>query len=75
MFLKVCVVIVAEKGLTQSHSPYYEIMGEFLNKFFNVDLNIFTSYVLVAETVAVACFGLEIVSVFSAIFIKKYLSS
>lgn len=60
--LKVCVVIVAEKGLTQHQSPYYEIMGEFLKKLFNVELNDFITYLLVAETVAVACFGLEIIS-------------
>jgi hypothetical protein len=64
--LKVCVVIVAEKELTQNHSPYYEIMGDLLNKFFNIELTDFINYVLVAETVAVACFGLEIVSVISA---------
>jgi len=71
--LKVCVVIVAEKGLTKNHSPYYEIMGEFLNKIFNIQLSDFVTYLLVAETVAVACFGLEIVSVFSAHIQKIYL--
>jgi hypothetical protein len=72
--LKVCVVIVAEKGLTQKHSPYYEIMGEFLHKFFNIELSDFVSYVLVAETVAVSCFGLEIVSVISAHLQLLYLT-
>lgn len=62
IFLKVCVVIVAEKELTTNVSPYYEIMGGLLDKVFNIELTDFINYLLVSETVAVACFGLEIVS-------------
>jgi hypothetical protein len=60
--LKVCVVIVAEMNLTQNRSPYYEIMGEFLHKIFNIKLTDFITYLIVAETVWVGCFGLEIIS-------------
>jgi hypothetical protein len=60
--LKVCVVIVAEMNLTQNHSPYYEIMGELLHKIFNIKLTDFITYLIVAETVWVGCFGLEIIS-------------
>jgi len=70
--LKVCVVIIAEKNLTQNQSPYYEIMGELLNKFFNIKLEDFIHYILVGETTAVACFGLEIVSKISEYIQKAY---
>ena len=60
--LKVCVVIVAEMDLTQNRSPYYEIMGDFLHKIFNIKLTDFVNYLIVAETVWVGCFGLEIIS-------------
>jgi hypothetical protein len=60
--LKVCVVIVAEMNLTQTHSPYYEIVGDFLHKIFNIKLTDFITYLIVAETVWVGCFGLEIIS-------------
>ena len=70
--LKVCVVIIAEKNLTQNKSPYYEIMGELLHKFFNIKLEDFIHYVLVAETTAVSCFGLEIVSKISEYIQKAY---
>jgi hypothetical protein len=60
--LKVCVVIVAEMNLTQNRSPYYEIVGEFLHKIFNIKLTDFITYLIVAETVWVGCFGLEIIS-------------
>jgi hypothetical protein len=60
--LKVCVVIVAEMDLTKTHSPYYEIIGEVLHKFFNIKLIDFITYLIVAETVWVGCFGLELIS-------------
>lgn len=49
-------------NLTQNRSPYYEIMGEFLHKIFNIKLTDFITYLIVAETVWVGCFGLEIIS-------------
>jgi hypothetical protein len=37
-------------------------MGEFLHKIFNIKLTDFITYLIVAETVWVGCFGLEIIS-------------
>jgi hypothetical protein len=68
IFLKVCVLIVAERELTTTSSPYYELMNEFLSKFFNIDIDDFIKYFILTETVAVACFGLEIVSNISSYF-------
>ena len=74
VFLKVCVVVVAEIGLTQTHSPYHEIMGGVLHNFFNIEMIDFVTYLLVAETVWVACFGLELVSILSLHFQKHFTS-
>ena len=58
IFLKVCVSIVAEKDFTQNVAPFHKI----LESIFQITPNDFTNYFIVAETVALACFGLELIA-------------
>lgn len=62
--LNVCVITLVEKDFTQKDSPFYLLLGDIL-KLLNIDIYQVLNYIVVAETVAVACFGLEIVSVIS----------
>jgi len=59
--LNVCIITLVEKDFTQKDSPFYLILGDIL-KLFNLDVYQVLNYIVVAETVAVACFALEIVS-------------
>ena len=68
VFLKVCVSIVAEKDLTNSHSPFHEL----LETLFGVSIHDFTNYFIVAETTALCCLGLELISRCS-IYLKHHL--
>jgi hypothetical protein len=67
--LNVCVITLVEKDFTQKDSPFYLLLDDIL-KLLNVDVYQVLNYIVVAETVAVACFGLEIVSK-----ISEFLSS
>ena len=58
VFLKVCVSIVAEKDLTKNTSPFHDLF----ENVFHISTNDFTNYFIVAETIAVMCFSLEIMS-------------
>jgi len=67
--LNVCVVTLVEKDFTQKDSPFYLLLDDIL-KLLNIDIYQVLNYIVVAETVAVACFGLEIVSILSLYFQK-----
>jgi hypothetical protein len=58
IFLKVCVVFVAEHKLTNKDPPFYEIIRDI----FHIDPTQFTIHFIIAETIAVGCFGLELIS-------------
>ena len=61
VLLRVCVYVVAEKELTQTISPYSELIKEFLNKY-NITSKQFITYFIITETVGLGCFGLELIS-------------
>ena len=67
VFLKVCISIVAEQKLTNCEPPFFQIIRNILH----INPADFVNYFLVAETVWVGCFGLEIVSKLS-VFIYEY---
>lgn len=67
IFLKVCISIVAEQKLTKKDPPFFQIIRDILH----IDPDIFTTNLMVAETVAVGCFGLELVSKLS-VFLYEY---
>ena len=58
VFLKVCISIIAEKDFTNHISPFHHI----LETVFGVSIHDFTNYFIVAETVALLCFSLELIS-------------
>jgi hypothetical protein len=61
----VCIVSVWEHNLTKSEiTPFHSVLEKILNTF-NVTLAQYDKYLLVIEGVAVACFGLELLSHFS----------
>lgn len=71
VFLRVCISIIAEKELTQYHAPSITLF-EFVLDYMNITFEQFTNYILIAETTAVAAFGLELLSKLSVFLYKKY---
>lgn len=59
--LNVCISVVAEQNLTQSISPFYEMMKSALNSY-NISIDEFVKYFMITETVGVVCFAMEITS-------------
>jgi hypothetical protein len=68
--LKVCVLILAEKELTQNISPYSELIKELL-KMYNIRVDQFITYFMITETVGVGCFALELISRIS-VYAQRY---
>lgn len=58
IFLKVCISVVAEQGLTNNVSPFYTL----LNDIFGISANDFINLFVVAESALVGCLGLELIS-------------
>ena len=68
IFLKVCISIVAEQKLTNQEPPFYKIIRDVLG----ISPSEFTTYFVIAETIAVGCFGLEIISKISVYIYEFY---
>jgi hypothetical protein len=58
IFLKVCISIVAEQKLTQHEPPFLKIIRDVLR----INPADFTTYFVIAETMAVGCLGLGLIS-------------
>ena len=67
VFLKVCISIVAEQKLTNCEPPFFQIIRDILH----INPLEVVNYFLVAETVWVGCFALELLSKLS-VFIYEY---
>ena len=67
VFFKVCISIVAEQKLTNNEPPFFQIIRDILH----IQPTEFVNYFLVAETVWVGCFGLELLSKLS-VFLYDY---
>jgi len=67
IFLKVCISIVAEQKLTNSEPPFFQIIRNIIG----ISPSEFSTYFVIAETMAVGCFGLEIVSKIS-VYIHEF---
>jgi hypothetical protein len=67
VFFKVCISIVAEQKLTQKEPPFFQIIRDILH----IQPSEFINYFLVAETVWVGCFSLELVAKLS-VFLYDY---
>jgi len=67
IFLHVCVVFVAEMNLTNNEPPFFTIIHDITS----LNLNDYITHFIVAETVGVGCFFLEILGKIS-IYIHKY---
>jgi hypothetical protein len=67
IFLKVCVIIVAEKRLTNNISPFHALLKDI----FGIESDVFGNYLMVVETTALCFFALELISRCSAYF-QKY---
>jgi hypothetical protein len=67
IFLKVCIAIVAEKNFTNHEPPFYKIIRDVLG----INPDDFTTYFVIAETMAVGCFGLELLARIS-VFIHEF---
>jgi len=69
ILLKVCISVVAEKNFTNNTSPFHTLLEDVLR----IHPTDFGNYFVVAETVALGCFGLELISRSSG-YISRYLS-
>lgn len=67
VFFKVCISIVAEQKLTKTEPPFFQIIRDILH----IQPTEFINYFLVAETVWVGCFGLELLAKLS-VFLYDY---
>lgn len=67
IFLKVCISIVAEQKLTNSEPPFFQIIRNVIG----ISPSQFTTYFVIAETMALGCFGLEIISKIS-VYIHEF---
>jgi len=68
--LNVCIVILAEKVLTKNVSPFVEMLQSLLSQY-NISLEQFGLYFMIAETVGVLAFALELISRMS-IYVQRY---
>ena len=73
IFLKVCIVTIAEKSFTNKFAPSDPILKELFSYLFRTDLNDALTTLVLVETVMVGCFSLELLSIFS-VFLHKYLN-
>jgi hypothetical protein len=67
VFFKVCISIVAEQKLTNKEPPFFQIIRDVLH----IQPTEFVNYFLVAETVWVGCFAMELLAKLS-VYIHKY---
>lgn len=58
IFLKACFLMVAEKNLTKTVSPFYNLSKDLIG----VSTDDLITYFVIAETTAVLCIGFEIIS-------------
>jgi len=58
IFLKVCISIVAEQNLTNHEPPFLKIIRDILG----INPDEFTTYFVIAESMAVGCLGLGLIS-------------
>jgi predicted nucleic acid-binding OB-fold protein len=66
VILKVCVSTVAENDLTNKQaSPFHELV----EMMFHISTDDFINYFIVAETVALCCFALELIAQISFLFL------
>jgi hypothetical protein len=68
VFFKVCISIVAEQKLTNNEPPFFQIIRDILH----IQPTEFINYFLVAETVWVGCFGLELLAKLSVYLYEYY---
>jgi hypothetical protein len=67
VFLKVCVSIVAEERLTNNTAPFFEIIKNICD-ILHISSERFVDNILVAETIAMLCFGLALIGRVSVYF-------
>jgi hypothetical protein len=67
VFLQVCIVFIAERKLTNKEPPFYEI----IRNIFHINPEQFTLHFVIAESIAVGCFGLELMAKLS-VFLYEY---
>jgi len=65
--LRVCIIIVAEKNFTQGSSPYFQMFRDTTG----VDGEVLVNYLVVFETGALVCLGLELLGKLS-LFLYEY---
>jgi hypothetical protein len=64
VFLKVCVLIVAEQSLTNKSTSFFH---KLLEDMFGITAQEFGNYLVISETVALICLGLELISQISIV--------
>jgi hypothetical protein len=69
-----CILTVCEKSLTQTESPFHSILKPGL-ALVGLTMNDYNTYLIITETIAVGCFGLELISHLSDTLLNTYKQS
>ena len=69
IILKVCVVTIAEERLHKTQAPSTPYISQIFSYLLNTDLNSALTSLVLAESVGVLCFSLEIIGKCSAAFL------
>jgi hypothetical protein len=70
--LKVCVLTVSEEKLTKSFSPSIPLITMFWSYIFQTDIQNALTTLVIAETVAVGCFSLQLVGRYISYLYEVY---
>lgn len=73
--LKICIITVWEKQLTSGETtPFHRIVKDLL-EIVNLKLTDYSTYLIITESVAVGCFGLELISYLSVYLMQNTASN
>lgn len=71
IILNICVLIPVEEKLTKQKTMFYPMLEKLLEPF-HISIPNFITYIVIAEGIAISCFGLEILSIISRFAYKQY---
>jgi hypothetical protein len=69
--LKVCISTIAEERFTNTKAPFFTIVED-MTKFLNISFNKLLDNIIIAETMAILCFGLALIGRISVLLHKRF---
>lgn len=71
IFLNICILIPIEEKLTRQKTIFYPVLQSLLQPF-NISIQQFITYIVIAEGFTTLCFGLELLSIISRFVFNHY---